>query len=323
MIVHFILPGETLQSISDEIKLENPKYLKEYHNEHCGRNERIGNELSPGKKLLIPDIVKIKEYNSRNDAPFKKRELNPALNFNPEGLQQKYQVRIIETNVPENGPVKNSTTSFEVALQWIRKEDDQHIFHLSKDNIRSENGGKMGDLAAECIKALNPVEIRTNAKGKVLKISLTKEITERFQQIKERLSDLFPDQYAALYIEEFEYAVQNEKLFDERMKEDAFIRMYFTPIRNTFKNGVSAFDHFITYESIPVTVAQRVEDIHYTEEITLLQNLHYAQVQNDLDYTGKFTLYTKTGIVKNIEINYNISQYSVKYTTNLSVYEML
>lgn len=323
MIVHFILPGETLQSISGEIQLENPEYLKEYHNEHCGRNERIGNELSPGKKLLIPDIVKIKEYNSRNDAPFKKLELNPVLNFNPEGLQQKYQVRIIETNATENGPAKNSTTSFEIALQWIRKEDDQHIFHLSKDNIRSENGGKMGDLAAECIKALNPVEIRTNAKGKVLKISLTKDVTEHFQQIKERLSDLFPDQYAALYIEEFEYAVQNKKLFDERMKEDAFIRMYFAPIRNAFKNGVSTFDHFITYENIPVTIAQRVEDIHYSEEITLLQNLQHYQIQNDLDYTGKFTLYTKTGIVKNIEINYNISQYGVKYTTSLSVSEIL
>lgn len=322
-MIHFILPGETLQSISDDIKLENPKYLKEYHNEHCGRDERIENELLPGRKLLIPDIVKIKEYNSRNDAPFKRQELNPKLSFNPVGLQKKYQIKITESNTTENSSVKSNTTSFEVKLQWMRKDDDQHIFHLFRDNIRNENGGKMGDLAAECIQSLNPVEVRTNSEGKVLKINLTKEIVDHFQPIKERLSDFFPDQYAALYIEEFEYVVQNEKLFNERMKEDTFIRMYFAPVRKTFNNGISTLDHFITYENIPVTIAQRVENIQYSEEITLLQSLRNPHVQNDIDYTGKYTLYTKTGIVKNININYYISQYGVKYTTELSVVELL
>ncbi|RKS97395.1 hypothetical protein [Chryseobacterium defluvii] len=318
MIIHFILPGETLQSISDEIQLENAEYLKEYHNERCGREERIDNELLPGKKLLIPDIVKIKEYNSRNDAPFKRKELNPELKFNPENLHQKYQVSITEGN-ETNGIVKNNETSFDVTVQWMRREDEQHVFHLSKNNFRSENGGKMGDLATECIQSLNPIEVITNSRGKVLKIALTKEVEDNFKHIKERLTDLFSDQYAALYIEEFEYAILNKTLFNERMKEDTFIRMYFSPLRNTFKNGKTSYEHFITHENIPVTVNQKVEDINYSEEITLLQNLKSEEPQNIINYIGTYTLYTHTGIVKKADINYNISQYGVKYLTAVSI----
>lgn len=321
-MIHFILPGETLQSISADIQLENPEYLKEYHNERCGREDIIKNELLPGKKLLIPDLVKIKEYNSRNDAPFKRQELNPKLHFKPEGLQLKYMVRITEGSEKENGSVHTNLTTFEATLQWIRKDGDYHVFHLSKDNFRSENGGKMGDLAAQCIQSLNPVEIRTDSEGKVVKISLTKEIADHFKQIKERLSDLFSDQYAALYIEEFEFAVQNEKLFDERMKEDTFIKIYFASIRKAFKNAESVFDQSLTYENIPVKIVQKVEDINYSEEITLLQNLQNRDSQSDMDYKGKYTLKTSTGIISKAEISYNISQVSVKYITDISVEEM-
>ncbi|MFC3161051.1 hypothetical protein ACFOEQ_23795 [Chryseobacterium arachidis] len=69
MMVHFILFGETLESISEEIHLENPKYLKEFHNRHCAKGDLIDHQLVPGKKLFIPDTDTVKRYNSRNDAP--------------------------------------------------------------------------------------------------------------------------------------------------------------------------------------------------------------------------------------------------------------
>lgn len=50
MIVHFILSGETLESISEEINLENPVYLKEFHNTYCAREDFIQDTLIPGKK---------------------------------------------------------------------------------------------------------------------------------------------------------------------------------------------------------------------------------------------------------------------------------
>lgn len=49
MIIHFILSGETLESISEEINLENPRYLKEFHNQHCAREDAIHEKLIPGK----------------------------------------------------------------------------------------------------------------------------------------------------------------------------------------------------------------------------------------------------------------------------------
>ncbi|GAB0156702.1 hypothetical protein CHRYSEOSP005_19690 [Chryseobacterium sp. Alg-005] len=318
MIVHFILPGETLESIAKEISLENPQYLKEYHNQHCTKEDYIIDQLRPGKKVLIPDPDKILQYNTNNAVAVARPEFNPKLIFKPEKSDMKYQVKIVQDNKKDNNVI-----SFQVTLTWVRKDKDEHIFYLSKNNFQDENNSKMIDLAIQCITSLNPVEVRVNAKGEITKINLTKEVADNFQQIKERLYDLFPDQYAALYIEEFEYVVQNEKLFDERMKQDTFIAMYFAPIRNVFTNGISTFDHLISDERIPITINQKVKDVNYSEEIILLQDLKNAHPQNNIDYTGNYTLYTKTGIVKDIGISYNISQYGVKYTTDLSVSDML
>jgi hypothetical protein len=51
MTVHFILSGETLESIAEEINLENPKYLKEFHNAHCAREDFIYDDLVPRKNF--------------------------------------------------------------------------------------------------------------------------------------------------------------------------------------------------------------------------------------------------------------------------------
>lgn len=78
-MIHFILPGDTLENIAEKIGLENPVYLKEFHNQHCLKEDFIVDDLIPGKKLVLPDLAKIKAYNDKNDAPFKSPELNPKL----------------------------------------------------------------------------------------------------------------------------------------------------------------------------------------------------------------------------------------------------
>ncbi|WP_042720534.1 hypothetical protein [Flavobacterium sp. B17] len=136
MIVHFILSGETLESISEEIQLENPEYLKEFHNKYCAREDFIYDDLIPRKKLLIPDIDKIREYNSRNDAYFKNPRLNPVLSFRPENFSKIYAVtnKEIEENSLDR---KQNTLTYTVSVKWIKSEDRSHIFHLFKNTFQT------------------------------------------------------------------------------------------------------------------------------------------------------------------------------------------
>lgn len=318
MIVHFILSGETLESISEEINLENPKYLKEFHNTHCAKEDMIYDELIPRKKLLIPDLDKIKEYNSKNDAPFKNPKLNPVLPFNPENFGKIFSVKNTQTEETENG-IKSNVLTYTVSVKWIKKENNFHVFHLFKNNFSDQHGSMMADLAAECTRSLNPIVLKTNEKGEIVNVSLSEETINNFDKIKYRLKDFFPDKYAEIYINEFSFAVLNKDIFNERMKEDIFIKTYFASLRNNFKNGKSFLKQSVGEDNIEISLQQKVENGDYEEKITLIQN---SEPENDLFFKGKYILDIRNGLVEKIEIKHGISQYGVKINSIIEIKEL-
>jgi len=319
MIVHFILSGETLESISEEIHLENPKYLKEFHNKHCAREDFIQDQLVPGKKLLIPGISKVRDYNSLNDAPFKNPKLNPEIPFNPENFSRIYAV--VNKELYENGLEKrHAVLMYTASVKWIRNENGFHIFHLYKNNFSDGQGSMMTDLASESIRSLNPLEVKTDLKGNVVMVQLTQQTVDHFEKIMGRLSNLFPDQYAEIYLDEFERAVRNRSTFNSRMKNDVFIKNYFASVRNPFINGKSSIHQSIGEENTEVILRQKIENPEYYNEIVIIQDLEDSE--SDMKFSGKYTLYTKTGLIKNIDLHYIISQFGFKNSSFFTVTEL-
>ncbi|KAA0127822.1 hypothetical protein FY557_11755 [Chryseobacterium sp. SN22] len=309
MTIHFILSGETLESISEEIHLENPKYLKEFHNAHCAREDMIHEALVPGKKLVVPDLGRIREYNSRNDAAFKHPKLNPDIPFRPENFSRIFSVVNKETE--DNGLEENSNTlTYTVSLKWLKTEGNYHFFQIFKNNFSEGNGSMVADLAAESIRSLNPVEVKTDLKGNILQVSLPEETLRDFRKIKERLTDFFPDHYAKTYLDQFETAVLNQRLFSSRMKEDVFIKTYFAALRNRFENGKSFLKQSVGEENIHIDIRQQVESPDYDREIVLIQDSDPAET--DKSFNGKYRLDSHSGMVNEIEIRYAISLFGVK-----------
>ncbi|WP_419868505.1 hypothetical protein [Chryseobacterium sp. CT-SW4] len=314
MIIHFVLPTETWESIAQEIQLENPQYLKEYHNQHCGRGEQILEGLSPGKKLLIPGINQVKEYNSRNDAPFKSPEQNPKITFKPENLAAQYKVNITEHTQTENGRNEKHGLSYIMNLTWLEKISDHHVFSLTKTQFSTGKEGKMEHLAKESALVLNPFLITTNLEGEILRVSLSKEVLENFPETKNKLLDLFPDQYALKYIVELEFIISEPSVLDQRMKEDLLMRTFFAPIRNPFNNGKSQYSVLWTDENIPLNIIQKVKPGENDGEIRLLQH-----AEPPMDYSGEYTVDLKTGFIKKVHITYYNSLYGVKNNTSISI----
>jgi len=317
MTVHFILSGETLESISEEINLENPKYLKEFHNAHCAREDIVKDRIIAGKKLLLPDFKTIHEYNSRNDAPCKAPELNPDIPFSPEEFSKIYTVTINETeeNVLEK---KNTRLTYTASVKWVRKEGTSHIFNVYKNNFFDAQGSMMSDLASESIRALNPFIVTTNEKGEILTIQMNENARNHFERIKDRLLDLFPDPYAAMYLDEFEFAVMNRDLFDRKMKEDIFMNLCFASLRNRFKNGKSFLRQFIEGENFWVDLMQRVEDRTDPEEIILRQN-EIPDSDPHIVFDGKYNVLAATGLVKKAEVSYTVTREDIKTSTSITI----
>jgi len=316
MMLHFIRHGDTLQSIADQINLENPLYIKEFHNQNCAGEDYIDQDLIVGKRLFLPDHIAVQNYNSRNDALFKRPEKNPKINFIPENLDIQYKVIVTETSFNEEKKTENTFT-YIFSLKWIKSEYDSHTFHVSKTNFTNINE-KIGDLASSCMQSLNPFEIQTDVKGEIQTIRLLKETIDNFPKIKDKLLDQFPDQYAKIYIDEFEYAVLNENLFQKKMKQDWLLKTYFAPLRNEFKNGKSHFKIFLENQNYPVDILQNGSINEKTDEVVLNQTPLF-ETNEQTDFSGNYTLSAQTGIVKSMEIKNTYSQYNVQYSTKLKI----
>lgn len=310
MMLHFIRHDDTLQSIAEQINLENPVYIKEFHNQHCAREDYIVENLVAGRKLFLPDYLTIQKYNSRNDAPFKSPERNPKINFHPENLNIQYKVSITESSFVDHKKTENSF-SYQFSLKWIKNELNQHIFHLSKNNFSIQNQTKIGDMAVACFQSIDPIEIQTDPKGEIISIKLLKKTIKNFPETKANLVDRFPDQYAKIYIDEFEYAVLNQELFQKKMKQDWLIKTYFAPIRNDFKNGKSHFQIMLENELLDIN--QTAEISENNDEFILNQDL--AKV----DYQGKYILSKDNGLINSLEINHSYIDFGVVYSSDFKI----
>jgi len=315
MMIHFILPGDTVENIAEKIRLENPVYLKEFHNQHCLKEDFIDDNLIPGKKLLLPDFSKIKAYNDKNDAPFKSLELNPKIVFDPIGFDEKFRIKIKESSNAE-GKISEESFSYIASLQWIKNELGEHLFHFTKDQFSNQNNTKMESLAIESMKSLYPIEVFVNPKGQILRTGITREVLKNFNQIKAKLLDFFPDKYAKIYLEEFEYVVLNPYVFDQKIKEDWFLKIYFSTFRNPFENGKSFFEMYLDKTLLNVQQTAKLTDSK--EEILLHQTLK-SKEENQDDFTGNVTVFKNNGMIESLNAVYSYKEFSVLYTTEFSI----
>jgi hypothetical protein len=314
-MIHFILPGDTLENIAEKIGLENSVHLKDFHNQHCLKEDLIIDDLIPGKKLLLPDLAKIKVYNDKNDAPFKSPELNPKISFDPIDFNEKFKIAIKETS-NEAGKTVDKSFSYITSLQWIKNELGEHLFHFTKDQFSNQNETKMESLAIESMRSLYPIEVFVNAKGEILRVALKKEILNNFNEIKEKLLDLFPDKYAKIYLEEFEYVVLNAHIFDEKMKEDWFLKNYFSSFRDPFENGKSFFE--LNLDKTLLNVQQTAKLTDNKEEILLHQTLK-SKEENQNDFTVNVTVSKNDGMIRSLNALYSYKEFSVSYSTEFSI----
>jgi hypothetical protein len=123
-----------------------------------------------------------------------------------------------------------------------------------------------------------------------------------------------------MYLDEFERIVLDPSLFHSRMKDDIFIKNYFADLRNSFTNGKSYLTQSIGEENTEIQLQQKVEHSD-DREIVLRQNINSHE--NELDFTGKYTLHKDSGWVKEIGIEYTISQFGIKNNNVFSLKELL
>ncbi|AZA92343.1 Uncharacterised protein [Chryseobacterium nakagawai] len=205
MITYMTLPDDTLEKLASDLKVENPTYLKDFHNKHCAVYDKLAEpvKIKPGTLLLIPfgeEIHKLnQEINKNGDSLY----YHPPHGKIPFPIPLLSGVYTVIHQKLENGTIQNSY-SYQIELKYLRAEQDDHSFSLHifgshKNGAESDN--KISSLSKACAAILFPVEIKIGKTGNVTETKFLHSGTV----INNELDDLkkyFTDDLSASYIEQ-------------------------------------------------------------------------------------------------------------------------
>lgn len=219
MIIYLALPGDTLEKISSDLKIENPVYIREFHNQHCAKHERFYTDVKPGQSLLLPFGNEIKELNK------KIIENRDSLYYHPLHGKIPFQIPLLKGTYKINhqkflDDELLTDYQYQIDLNYIKFEDSHHIFSFRMSDFKKEgkeSDTKISNLAKACIEIVYPLELLLNEKGALENVRLTHSENSIKDQL-EALKSYFTDPYSHSYINQMKLMMIEEKNLLENLK---------------------------------------------------------------------------------------------------------
>ncbi|MDR6923073.1 hypothetical protein [Chryseobacterium sp. 2987] len=214
MITYMTLPGDTLEKIASDLKVENPKYIKDFHNTHCALYDRLVDpvKLKTGTLLHIPFGDEIKKLNKKIN------ENGDSLYYHPPHGKIPFKIPLMEGSytVRHQKYQDNTLLSnylYQTELKYLRHEKDQHLFSVQqfgsmKDGYESDS--KISSLAKACAAIIFPLEIRINEAGEITEAAFHHPETVLKNEL-EALKKYFTDEWSASYINQLKKKAESKK----------------------------------------------------------------------------------------------------------------
>lgn len=300
MITYMTLPGDTLEKIASDLKIENPDYLKKFHNKHCAVYDRLVEpvQLKSGTLLLIPFGDEISSLNKEIN------ENGDSLYFHPPQGKIKYSIPLLSGiyNIShqklQDGEIQ-SRYQYQTELKYLRAEENDHflslqIFGSRKDGIESDS--KVSSLAKACATLLFPVEIKVNKTGTLTDVKLFHPKPVIKDEL-EALKKYFTDDISASYIDQMKRKVEDKDDILKSMRHTLPVQFLFGAFYNATYNEWT--DSEVYHEFIPwLTNASPIRFELHNRIFPKDQNndndvLKITQTGNSRDYRDLNQLYDK------------------------------
>ncbi|SMC86955.1 hypothetical protein [Chryseobacterium sp. YR221] len=214
MITYMTLPGDTLEKIASDLKVENPNYIKEVHNKYCALQNRLVEpvQLKPGTLLHIPFGDEIKDLNTKineNGDSFYYHPPHGKIPFQIPLLDGSYKIR----HQKYQDLNMEADYQYQVELKYLRTENDQHFFLmqvLGSQKDGQESDSKISSLAKACAAIIYPLQIKIDTTAKLLSAEFMHAETIIKEEL-EALKNYFTDELSASYIDQMKKKAGDEK----------------------------------------------------------------------------------------------------------------
>ncbi|KPE49722.1 hypothetical protein [Chryseobacterium indologenes] len=214
MITYMTLPGDTLEKIASDLKVENPKYIRDFHNAYCALHDRLVDPilLKTGTLLHIPFGDEIKKLNKKIN------ENGESLYYHPPHGKIPFKIPLLEGRYTARHHKYQDNTlltnyRYQVELKYLKHEKGQHLFSVQQSGSLKdghESDSKISSLAKACAAIIFPLEIRINETGKLTDAAFHHPETIVKEEL-EALKKYFTDEWSASYINQLKKKAEDKK----------------------------------------------------------------------------------------------------------------
>lgn len=349
--LYFVKQGETLDRISWNLGLENPRYLREYHNERCSYLDIVpeNGTLRFLQKLYIPSSTEISSINK------KIRECGESLCYLlPNGkiplninlINGHYSVRQTES---DDG-IQKSEYGYMLRFNYIKEEKERHYIDFSMNGFKKDSEDpdqKINDLASAFVEIIYPVTLVAGCSGNFIKAEPHKEIREMLSEM-DTLKSYYTGPYAAAHIDRMKHTIADPQnmyksvkkmlplqfLFNRLYQADYHSRDTTVPYRDEFSwlAPASPIQLEMTHRTLPQTDLRFIELLQTgkSADYRTVQELHYTDQDYDeyisphsrsvkAHHQALYTLDAKNFSIQKIraELGLQIADYEKKITFEL------
>ncbi len=228
---YIVKSGETLESIARDLRLENPEYLLEYHNERCSFLDTIpeNRTLRFLQKLCIPSKGEILTINAlireRGEGLYKMFPKG-KVPFSAGSVVGKYRVRQTES---DDG-IQKSEYAYSLDFNYIKEEEKRHYIHFSMNDFEKDGEEleqKINDLASAFVKIIYPIVLVVSHSGKLEAAEPHKELREIIHEI-DTLKKYHKGIYAASHIDLMKAKMATPQIIYNTLKKVMPIQFLFS-----------------------------------------------------------------------------------------------
>lgn len=281
ILIYDVKPGDTLDKIGQEIGI-NGDQLKDFHNTHCQKMERLWfNNLVGVRQIIIPKEYKTPEQLRKE----KERELPPS-NVTREFYSTGYTVKEFFSDLSEN-PLE---IEYKVDISFKRKQEtnipdevaDLRCYDFKKNGVTPDD--KMSTIALACMESIYPISFIIPFQGRLLDIYNFEELLKKFEIKRPELEEFFTGEVYHNYFDKFWVNLQNKN------------------------NVMKQLSSSLLYQ----TLFPRMEWFHktnsWTEEFYLLQNSFKVKCSMSAEYDHKGTEIVETVLRGTINDTYSLQE---------------
>ncbi|WP_294288469.1 hypothetical protein [uncultured Chryseobacterium sp.] len=264
ILLYQVKSRDTLDKIAGAIGMTGNQ-LKDFHNAHCGKMERLWfNNLAGVRQIIIP-----KEYKSPEQIRKEKETALPPSTVTREFYSTGYTVKESFSDWSGN----SLEIEYKIDVSFKKKQDidgpdeivDVKCYDFKKNGTTPDD--KMSEISLACMESIYPVSFMISFSGRICGIFEFEKLKQRFQKKRPDLETFFIGKVYHAYLDKFQANLGNREYILKQFSSTLLYQLMFPKMEWFHKAGNWREDFFFIRNSFPVKCRMSAE-YHHTEPET-------------------------------------------------------